>query len=419
MTNTRNSNINIVFPKLEQWQFDVYKEISGQLNSGKRFVIKSSRQKGKTFLLKILVLEYAFKYPGTVSCIIEPVSSQCRRVFTELVSSIEGSPFLRTANASDLIIRLSNGSQIVLKSGESKKAIRGLTCTGVCVIDEAAYISDDVFETALPIINVHKCPLILVSTPCFTEGFFYMQWMSTEKNTYHFDWSDTKYDFSNYITQELLDEYQREYTPNKFKTEILGEFISDSSYLFGNYKECIVDPVDKVPVYAGIDFSAGAGADSTVITYFNKYKEVVEIWATNILTPTEQIRYITDAINSRPSLIKVTVEANSIGEVYYDSILNGLNNKIVLSKFHTNNETKKEIIEDLIIAFQKKEIGIPEDKVLIKQLAYFDIQKTKTGYTYNNKNDSVHDDYVMSLAIGYHNFKESINIPSFGFMRKR
>ena len=56
--------------------------------------------------------------------------------------------------------------------------------------------------------------------------------------------------------------------------------------------------------------------------------------------------------------MKVLVEGNSIGEVYFSSIQSKLKNKMVLDKFMTTNDSKKEIIEDLILAFQKKEIGI-------------------------------------------------------------
>ena len=47
--------MKVQFPRLEAWQEDVHKEITGQLGSSKRFVIKASRQKGKTFLAYYLL----------------------------------------------------------------------------------------------------------------------------------------------------------------------------------------------------------------------------------------------------------------------------------------------------------------------------------------------------------------------------
>ena len=409
----------IIFPSLKPWQQEVYNAVSKQGNSGKRFVVKSGRQRGKSFLMNVLVLDYAFRYPGTESVIIEPISSQCRRVFNQLVDATEPAGIVKSSNASDLIIKFKNGSQITLKSGESKKAVRGVTCTGICIIDEAAFIEYEVIQVILPIINVHRTPLLIISTPMFTEGFFYNQFMKQSALIKQFDWSLDKYDFSEFISQEMIDDYKLEYTPNKFRTEILGEFISDSSFIFGEFKECIIEPEDKIPVYAGIDFAAGGGNDSTVVTFFNKYRQVINIWSTNTLAPSAQIDYIAQLINERPTLLKVLVEGNSIGDIYFDNIKVRLKNKMVIDKFMTTNDSKKEIIEDLILAFQRKEIGIIDDPVLLKQLAYYDIQKTKTGYTYNTSNDSVHDDYCMSLAIGYHCFKVGTVNVGFGFKRKK
>lgn len=411
--------MTITFPKLEIWQQELYDDASGQLNSGKRFIVKSGRQRGKTFVIKILLIEYALKYPRTESCVIEPVSSQCRRVFSEIVDAIEPTGLLRSSNASDMIIRFTNGSQISFKSGESRKAIRGLTCSGLCVIDEAAFIEDEIIEIALPIINVHKCPVVAISTPMFEDSWFFRQYMSCNSNIKTFDWSLDKYDMSKYLSKELLEEYRAEYTPMKFKTEILGDFITEMSFIFGNFRECVVEPIINVPVYAGIDWGSGSNGDSTVVTFFNELKEVVSIWSTNTLSPNEQMDKIAEMINDTPTLKKVLVESNSIGEVYFSGIQSKLNNRNVIEKFYTSNESKREIIEDLILAFQKHEIGILDDSTLIKQLSYYEMQKTKTGYTYNNDNPNHHDDYVISLALGYHCFKSKFAKVSFGFSKRR
>jgi len=408
----------IILPRLETWQDDVYQSVTGQLGSGKRFIVKSSRQKGKTFLLKVLLLDYVFKYPKSINCVIEPISSQCRRVFSELVESLENTGLLKSSNASDLVIKFKNGSEINFKSGESKKGVRGLTCTGLLVLDEAAYLDDDIIQIILPLVNVHKAPILVTSTPCFAEGWFYNQYIKESSNILQFDWSSDKYDFSKYISEEMIEEYRQEYTPQKFKTEILGEFISDSGFVFQNFKDCIVEPADKTPVYAGIDFGTGSSGDSTFVIFMNQYRQIIDIWSTNTLSPTEQINIIGQMINERPTLKKVLAESNSIGSVYFDAIKAILKNKQIFEKFYTSNESKKEVVEDLIIAFNKHEIGILDHPQLIKQLSYFDIQKTKTGYTYNNSNNSIHDDAVIALCLAYHCFKLGVVNVGFGFKSK-
>ena len=408
--------MKIVFPKLTPWQQDVYKDVTDQYGSRKRFVVKSGRQRGKSFLLCILTMEYAIKRK-CICVVIEPTANQCRRVHRQITDALEKTGMIKSSNASTLEIFLKNGSEIDFKSAESRDGIRGTTCTGLCVIDECAYISDDIIEIILPIINVKKCPLMLISSPAFASGYFYEQYHSDNAVVSRYDWALDKYDMSEYISPEMIEDYRQSYTPQRFKTEILGEFIKDESFVFGNFKECIMEPDDLVPVYAGIDFATGNGNDSTVVTFLNKSKQVIKIWGTNQMQPAEQIETIANLINSMPTLKKVKAEVNSLGEVYYSTIESKLKNKNIFEKFNTTNESKRRIIENLILAFQNHEIGILDDVNQINQLSYFQIKKTKTGYTYENDNASTHDDYVMSLAIAYDCTMATGFNGSFGFSR--
>lgn len=408
--------MKIVFPKLTPWQQEVYKDVTDQYGSRKRFVIKSGRQRGKSFLLCILIMEYAIKRK-CISVVIEPTSNQCRRVHRQVTDALEKTGMIKSSNASTLEIFLKNGSEIDFKSAESRDGIRGTTCTGLCVIDECAYVSDDIIEIILPIINVKKCPLMLLSTPAFASGYFYEQYHSENEIVSRYDWALDRYDMSEYISPEMIEDYRQSYTPQRFKTEILGEFITDESFVFGNFRECIETPDNMVPIYAGIDFASGNGNDSTVVTFLNKQNQVVKIWSTNRMQPSEQIDFIANLINTTPTLQKVKAEVNSLGAVYYSAIENKLVNKSILEQFSTTNESKRRIIENLILAFQNHEIGILDDPNLINQLSYFQIKKTKTGYTYENDNASTHDDYVMSLAIAYDCTKSTGFNASFGFTR--
>ena len=118
-------------------------------------------------------------------------------------------------------------------------------------------------------------------------------------------------------------------------------------------------------------------------------------------------------INQENNLKSVLVELNSIGQVYYDSLLNlvDVNKRVLVEGFQTSNDSKREIIENIIQAFNKDEIGIIDDENLKRQLEHYQIEKTKTGYTYNAPR-GFHDDYVMSLAICY-NAANNTNLGGF------
>lgn len=387
------------------WQQEVINEVSDSHGSGKRFVVVSGRQRGKTAMIIVILIMMSLKKKG-ISILIEPTIAQSMRVFEQIKDALEGTRLLKKANGSSLIIILCNGSEIWFRSTAQRDGLRGMTCSNILVLDEAAYMTDDMIQIILPVVNVHKCPVLMASTPLFASGYFYEMFcegINGNPTVKTFEWYLDKYDMSDFITDEQYKFYERTYSKQQFQAEILGKFVKDKSFVFGDFTKCIREPEDKKVKFMGIDWGTGQNGDSTVVTMMNTNNEVIKIWETNNLAPTEQLKMIALLINQHNELDTVLVESNSIGTVYYDSLMSLVddNKKALIEKFNTSNESKREIIENLIKAFSKNEIGIIDDDKLKIQLEHYQIEKTKTGYTYNAPK-GMHDDYVMSLAICYH-----------------
>ena len=223
----------IILPPLECWQRDVYTAVM-EKPKGNTFVVKARRQVGKSILAEMLLITFALKRK-CLSVVVEPTLNQSRRVFKQIVEMLEGSGVIRNANGSLLSIEFINRSEILFKSGEQKEALRGMTVSGILVIDEAAFIEDDVFELLFPTVDANLAPMLVISTPLFTDGIFYSLFNSP--NSIVFDWS--KYDTSKYLSNEKLEKYRKEMSPTKFKSEYLGEFISEGSFVFTNIKNNI------------------------------------------------------------------------------------------------------------------------------------------------------------------------------------
>jgi len=395
--------MKIKMPHLALHQQDVFDRVRHASGTGHTFVIKSPRQCGKTYFLKYVLLYYALAFPGSKSILLEPVGYAARRVQRELNKDLKKSKLVESSNMTDGYISFVNGSEIHFKSAEQGENLRGLTATGIFVIDEASYIQDWIYEICLPFCNVARAPKLIVSTPLFKEGFFYNEF--SDKDNTCFDWNRDRYDFSAFLSQEDIDKYRKKYTKQKFMTEIMGQFIEAMSEVFGNFKACVVTPVDMKPVYGGIDWGAGAENDETVLTLMNKDRQVVYRWATAEMEPTAQIEALASVINSFPSLKAVYIEKNSIGNVYLSMLRKKVSNIALIRAFDTTNEQKREIIERLIVAFEQRTIGIDNDPILWAQLAGFAVKKIKKGYTYGNDKDKTHDDRVLSLAFCYSLFE--------------
>lgn len=389
--------MDIVFPKIYAHQRAVYDAVVNDGGAGDIYVVKSKRQCGKSFLASLILIYFSLNRRDTTSLIVEPTLNQSRRVFKEITKMLEGSNIIKNANQSLLSIDFINGSEIIFKSGEQYDAIRGFSVSGILIVDEAAFIRDEVYEILFPVRDAHNSPMLIISTPLFCDGYFYRLFTSTNSKSY--DWCD--YDTSMFLSDEKLEQYRNTLSELKFRSEYLGQFITDGGYVFRNITKCVLSDSDITgePVVCGIDWAVGNDGDDTVLSFLDANANAVDFIRLNNMSPVEQIDTIVKTLNSRPTLKKVVVEQNSIGNVYFDMLKHKFSRHSIITKFNTTNESKRRIIEQLATAFQNENIHIPNDMELINQLQHYAVEKTAKGYTYNGQ--GAHDDYVMSLAMAY------------------
>jgi hypothetical protein len=389
--------MDIVFPKIYAHQRAVYDAVINDNGVGGDYVVKSKRQCGKSFIASLILIYFSLNKRDTVSMLIEPTLNQSRRMFKDITKMLEGSNIITNANQSLLTIDFINGSELIFKSAEQFDAIRGYSVSGILIIDEGAYIRDDVYEILFPVRDAHNAPMLIISTPLFCDGYFYRLYKSS--NSTVFDWC--KYDTSMFLSDEKLEQYRSTLSELKFRSEYLGQFITDGGYVFRNITNCVLSDsiVKGEPVVCGIDWAVGNDGDDTVLSLLDANANAVDFIRLNNMSPVEQIDTIVKTLNSRPTLKKVVVEQNSIGNVYFDMLKHKYSRHSIITKFNTTNESKRRIIEQLATAFQNENIHIQNDRELINQLQHYAVEKTAKGYTYNGQ--GAHDDYVMSLAMAY------------------
>lgn len=397
--------IDIQFPKLYKWQDDVFQDIKEDGGKSLVYVCKARRQCGKSILAIVSLLYFAFRNSGSIGTCIEPVLHQSRRVYKQLLNAVGGedSPLIKRANGTLLEIEFINGSQIIFKSAEQGQALRGMTVrNSILIIDEAAFIETEIFEILWPVVDATKSPVLIISTPLFLSGEFYDRYtegINGSAFVKSYDWS--RYDTSALLSPEKLEHYRQTMTPLKFRSEILGEFIAEGSYIFGDFTKCYGVSA-KPPVYAAIDWSTGGSDkdDYTAMTLMDEDSKTVEIKFFQVFDPMDLVDNIASIIMATPTLKAVRLEVNSIGSVYLSALKRKIK-KGLIDEFVTDNGSKRRIIEQLIQAFSKGSITIPDNPRLNKQLQHYAAEKTPGGKLTYNGADGVHDDGVMSLAMCY------------------
>jgi len=372
-------------------------------------VVKSSRQKGKTITVANILLFYAINH-RCKNYYIAPTLKQAKEIYKTITQAISGSGIIKTSNATDLIINLINGSKINFKSAEQgTDALRGYTCDGILCIDEAAFIEDEVFHCILPWCDYHKANILMTSTPFVKSGFFwdyYNYGLEKSHNTVTIDWSDIRYklEIEQILTPEMLEEYRAILPSNTFKTEYLGEWLDDDGSVFINFKNCIennnIKPTDKL--YCGIDWGNGGNNDDTVISILNQEAKQVYLSYKNNLSPTQQIDWLYETLYPlRNQIIFVQPELNSIGTPYTDMLKNRLQ-FMKIEGFNTSNSSKNEIVSQLQVAFEQRQIRIIEDEKQERELSYYSAEyNLKTKNLTFNAPRGLNDDICIADMLAY------------------
>ena len=395
-------------------QKDVIDELRNARGTGKVVVCKSSRQKGKSFMIANLLLYYAINYCNTKNYCLSPSFKQAKNIYQTIVDAIIKSGIIKSKNKTDLIITLINGSTINFKSAEQREQLRGYTADFLCV-DEAAFIPDSIFYLVLPWVDAKKSPLLMVSSPFIKQGFFYQYYcygIEKSHNTVTIDWSSDIYKESieQILSPSKLAEYKQVLPANVFKTEYLGEWLDDDGTVFINIKNCIKDAhINKDDkLFVGLDWSNQGENDDTVISIFNQNGEQVYLKYFNNLTPMKQIDIIYKELEPIINQIQViSSESNSIGTPYTDLLKN--KSQILTQKvqyFNTSNTSKNAAVVNFQTALENNSVTILDDEKMIRQLGYF-------SATYNPKTRNVsyaaptglNDDCVMATLIAYDAYK--------------
>ena len=397
--------MTLIMPQLTDYQqraFDFFGD-----GRGKILIIKAPRQVGKTFFNISELIYSASILKKSVSIIVEPSVFLARKVYNDITKALNGSGVIASANSTTCEINFINGSQIICRSIESMS--RGLTVSGILIIDETCFIDDESIYTLLPLINANNAGLILTSSPFTAEGYFYNMYIKgiegNDPNIKSFDWSKEE-GIKKFLTDEKKALYRTVMSKNKYTTEILGEFLENDGLLFTNISACIGDavPTEKT-AYIGIDFATGSDGDYTVLTAINGKGQVFKQVAVNDMTPTKQVDWLVDKINEIKkgyNIRTILAEKNSIGAVYIDYMRKSLlKSNLTVQEFITTNDSKRRIIEQLQTAFEQAAITIPNDPVLINELKRFQatVNPTTKVVRYEGKNSK--DDRVLSLAFAF------------------
>lgn len=386
--------------KLHKGQQRIISDVTS--NSVKYNIVNASRQSGKTYLLKQLVLYFAINNSKTVNLIVSPYDSQNLRIFNEISAAISSSGIIAKENRSDKIIQLINGSTLIFRSATNYDAIRGISADYIFT-DEFAYFKKDAWNLAIrPCMAAKKhSKAFIFSTPRGKNEFYdmAMRGQSTLPENKNYNYYYMSYTENPLYDIEFVKDCKAHYPSAKFNQEFMGEFV-DSSSVFDYIHCAVVDEYMErgkgMKYYAGLDL-ANKG-DNTVLTILDEDGNVVKIYSITGVKWTQIVEEVVDILKQYDA--HCIIEINSIGDVVYEMIEKEYYN---ISPIFTSNKSKQEYIEDLVYAFNAVDITIPT-KNLCEDL-HLELDVFEMGYSPKTRKTTYaarpgwHDDHIISLAL--------------------
>ena len=311
----------------------------------------------------------------------------------------------------DRQIALPSGGSVQVRSADNPDSLRGDGLDFV-VLDECAFIKEDAWTEALrPALADRQGRALFISTPK-GRNWFWRLWQHADDAEWQ-AWRFTSYD-NPYIKASEIDAARRSLPERVFQQEFMAEFLEDGGGVFRRVLDAVLAaPQEKAQhgheYVIGVDW--GKSSDFTVLTVVDATTgEVCCMDRFNQIDYAVQVGRL-QALTERFNPYSVIVERNSIGEPLIEQLVRmGL----PVQPFQTTNATKAQAIDALSLAFERGEIRIIDDAMLIAELQAYEMERLPSGLLRYSAPDGMHDDCVMSLALAWQGREQSGSLLLFG-----
>lgn len=387
--------------KLHSGQRRILQHIQSCPNA-KFITIKTSRQWGKTLFSIQLVLNHLINEKKVNVAWFTPYIAQSKKVMKQIYEAVQPSGLIFEYNQTDRMITFVTGSKITFWGCDNDTAIRGNTYD-YAVVDEAAYIQEEVFETVIrPTLLVKGKKCYIISTPRGKHNWFYKYYMQTSTSHTIYANCEGNYLENIYIDKEEVEAARLLLPEHIFRQEYLGEFLDSEFQVFQNIDNCAVLNQWAAPTttnYIGIDL--GRKQDYTVMVVLNELGEVVEIYRDNNKLWMQIVAEIIKRL--RKYNCSAVVDATGVGDAVFEQIKQQYRHIVPFVITGTGENSKQNLIEQLIIDIQNASLKLPT-KTLYKEL-HNEFEAFECIYTPHSRSikyqamNGFHDDIVLALSL--------------------
>ena len=389
--------MQIVLPKLLWYQEPVVKALEDNLHKYVTFL--ASRRIGKSLVAKSMAIRWCLSERCNVGFVV-PVGDLARKFIKEIVETLKGSGAVVGSNTVDKFVQFANGSLLYFHALDAFS--RGAGNYKYMIFDECAFLTDETFNAVFKPMTLESKKVYFCSTPNGIGGVFYDNYnrgCSGVSNPRYISFKCTLEESGLYSDEDVQE--IKDTTPRAiYEQEYCCKFLSGGISAFGDITPRLVNEdttrAKYKRLYGGIDFSGAQGSnDSTVITIVNEDGEEIfmKMWPSGNVSTMREIAQILKSWGVRMTY----AEENSIGAINIELLKQDWKK---ITPFVTSNTSKRDIVENVIVMFEKGKGTLFDRPEVRTQFSSFIQDKTKGGkITYHNVRDDIHDDIVISYCL--------------------
>jgi len=299
-------------------------------------------------------------------------------------------------NRAEHKITLLGKREVWFRSADNPDSLRS---EGIDILwlDEGGQVKKEAWDLALrPALIDKKGKGIFTGTPKGKNWYFQLWTRGQDKTQPDYkSWSFSS-QTNPYIDPKEIEEFARDMPELAYRQEIMAEFLDDVGSVFRNVRECIQgeleEPTPTKYYYMGVDLAKHT--DFTVICVMDQNAHLCAFERFHQIDWVFQEKRIVNIANKYKAT--VLIDSTGVGDPIYDQ-LRRQNIRVNGYKFTT--ASKQDLIENLSIHIDNRELSYPDIPVLINELQLFGYTISPGGTIHYNAPENYHDDCVIALAL--------------------
>jgi hypothetical protein len=398
-------------PTPPQWRsaVDLAAEVGVSLDTWQREALTTkvhdllllvTRQGGKGEVATFLALEQAVNVPGSTTVIVSRAERQAKRLLRRIkrkFRQLASVPKIITDNQYE--IGLQNGAEILALPG-SEETIRGIDAVHLLIIDEAALVSEDLFNGVYPMLASTDGRCVAMSSARGARGWFWREYVGTDP-----DWHRTKITWKDIprFKPGWIERTRRRMGELMFAQEFECEFLGDGAVFRKINEAAIAEPqtsrIEGHDYLISVDW--GKLTDWTVLAVLDlTLGEIVALDRFQKIDYELQMGRL-QGLCERFRPVALAPERNSMGEPLIEDLARAEWCPPAILPFYTTNASKAVAVEMFALALEVGAVRFIPEPVLTTELHAFAGTRLPSGLIRYGAPKGGHDDCVMAAIIGW------------------